>query len=140
MVLFINGATMKDVMSDKITIIEGPPPTFETVQDGWALGLTEGRFLYDLALTRLRAFNGTALVERCHRAWHNNNSIQLEYRNEYGLEENAPILAARNLQSSDGDVLLLWVRREPEDDAADYDDDDDEDVESDDDSFDTDIR
>ncbi len=127
---------MKDVMSDKITIIEGPPPTFETVQDGWALGLTEGPFLYDLALTRLRAFNGAALVERCHRAWHNNNSIQLEYRNEFGLEENAPILAARNLQSSDGDVLLLWVRREPEDTAEDYDDDE---GEADDDSFDTDI-
>jgi hypothetical protein len=129
---------MKDVMSDKITIIEGPPPTFETVQDGWALGLNEGPFLYDLALTRLRAFNGAALVERCHRAWHNNNSIQLEYRNEFGLEENAPILAARNLQSSDGDMLLLWVRREPEDTDADYDDDDD-DAESDDDSFDADL-
>jgi hypothetical protein len=123
---------MKDVMSDKITIIEGPPPTFEAVQDGWALGLNEGPFLYDLALTRLRAFNGAALVERCHRAWHNHNSIQLEYRNEYGLEENTPILAARNLQSSDGDVLLLWVRREPEDTAADFDDDD---GELDDDSF-----
>ena len=128
---------MKDVMSDKITIIEGPPPTFETVQDGWALGLNEGPYLYDLALTRLRAFNGAALVERCHRAWHNNSSIQLEYRNEFGLEENAPILAARNVQSTDGDMLLLWVRREPEDATADYDDDDDTEV--DDDSFDADL-
>ena len=29
-------------MDDKITIIEGPPPVFEPVQDGWALGLGEG--------------------------------------------------------------------------------------------------
>ena len=115
---------MKDVMSDKITIIEGPPPTFEAVQDGWALGLNEGPYLYDLALTRLRAFNGAALVERCHRAWRNQSSINLEYRNEFGLEEYAPILAARTVEHSDGDVLLLWVRREPQDDEEDYDESD----------------
>jgi hypothetical protein len=130
------GEDMKDVMSDKITIIEGPPPTFETVQDGWALGLNEGPYLYDLALTRLRAFNGAALVERCHRAWHNNGTIQLEYRDEAGLEENAPILAARNVQGSDGDVLFLWVRREPEDLEEDFDEDDSDPA---DDSFDTNI-
>lgn len=56
-------------MENKITIIEGPPPTFEAIDDGWALGLNEGPFLYDLAMTRLRTFNGPALVERCHRAW-----------------------------------------------------------------------
>ena len=28
-------------MEDKITIIEGPPPIFEHVNDGWALGLNE---------------------------------------------------------------------------------------------------
>jgi hypothetical protein len=127
---------MKDVMNDKITIIEGPPPTFETVQDGWALGLNEGPFLYDLALTRLRAFNGAALVERCHRAWSNLNTIQLEYRNELGLEEYAPILAARHVHSTDGDMLLLWVRREAEDIDDDFDDDD---SDADDDSFDADM-
>lgn len=130
---------MKDVKSDKITIIEGPPPTFETVQDGWALGLNEGPYLYDLALTRLRSFNGAALVERCHRAWHNHASIQLEYRNEFGLEEYAPIMAARTVSASDGDMLLLWVRREPEDIDAEYTDDDD-DGESAEDDFDPGIR
>ena len=29
-----------DTMEDKITIIEGPPPVFEAVSDGWALSLT----------------------------------------------------------------------------------------------------
>ena len=38
----------------------------------------------------------------------------LEYRNEIGLTEQIPILAARNTETTDGHVLILWVRREPE--------------------------
>ena len=96
-------------MDDRITIIEGPPPVFEHVNDGWALGLNESPTHSIPALTRLRTFNGPALVERCYSAWHKNTSIHLHYRNEMGLEETAPILAARNLETSDGHVLLLWV-------------------------------
>jgi hypothetical protein len=96
-------------MDDKITIIEGPPPVFEQVQDGWALSLNEGPSLSVTALTRLRTFNGPALVERCYRAWHKNASIHLLYRNEVGVEQTAPILAARNVDTDDGQVLLLWV-------------------------------
>jgi hypothetical protein len=101
-------------MDDKITIIEGPPPVFETIEDGWALGLNESPYLYDLAVTRLRTFNGPALVERCHRAWSNQATINLHYRNDMGLEETAPIMAARAVDSNDGDVLVLWCRRKPE--------------------------
>ena len=61
------------------------------------------------ALTRLRTFNGPALVERCYRAWHNKTPIHLHYRNDMGLEQNAPILAARNVETEEGHVLLLWV-------------------------------
>ena len=93
----------------KITIIEGPPPVFEPVQDGWALGLNEGPILSLTLMTRLRTFNGPALVERCYRAWNDNNSIHLHYRNDMGLEERAPILAARSIDTSDGQVLLLWL-------------------------------
>ncbi len=102
-------------MDDKITIIEGPTPTFENVNDGWALGLSEGPYLYDLAMTRLRTFNGNALVERCHKAWHSQSSMYLHYRNEIGLEEKLPIMAARSIDTSDGQVLLLWLRVEAED-------------------------
>jgi hypothetical protein len=102
-------------MDEKITIIEGPPPAFETVEDGWALGLNEGPALYDLALTRVRTFNGNALVERCNKAWRDQNAIFLHYRNPVGLEERAPIMAARNVETNDGNVLLLWCRRKPED-------------------------
>lgn len=102
-------------MEDKITIIEGPPPTFEQVSDGWAVGLNEGPLLYDLMLTRLRTFNGPALVERCYRAWRNRTNIFLHYRDEMGLEEKAPIMAARSVETEDGGLILLWVRQEPED-------------------------
>jgi len=102
-------------MDEKITIIEGPPPAFETVEDGWALGLNEGPALYDLALTRVRTFNGNALVERCNKAWRGQNAIFLHYRNPLGLEERAPIMAARSVETNDGNVLLLWCRRKPED-------------------------
>ena len=97
------------LMDDRITIIEGPPPVFEHVTDGWAMGLNEGPHLLIAALTRLRTFNGAALVERCYHAWHEKSSILLHYRNEVGLEQTAPILAARNLKTDDGDVLHLWV-------------------------------
>ena len=96
-------------MDDKITIVEGPPPVFEHVNDGWAMGLNEGPHLFVPALTRLRTFNGAALVERCYRAWHHKTPIQLHYRNDTGLEQTAPILAARNVRTEEGDVLLLWV-------------------------------
>jgi hypothetical protein len=97
-------------MDDKITIIEGPPPTFEAVSDGWVLGLNEGPNLAEIAVTRLRTFNGPALVERCHRAWHNQQTIQLEFRNTEGLEQQAPIVAARFVEMDEGHILVLWLR------------------------------
>jgi hypothetical protein len=95
--------------NEKITIIEGPPPVFESVNDGWALGLNEGSRLSVPALTRLRTFNGPALVERCYRAWNAHSPIHLHYRNDAGVEQSAPILAARNVETAEGHMLLLWV-------------------------------
>ncbi len=97
-------------MEDKITIIEGPPPTFEIVPEGWVLGLNESPSLSDVVVTRLRTFNGPSLVERCHRAWRNNHSIQLEYRSDDGLLQQAPIVAARYVDVDDGQLLVLWLR------------------------------
>lgn len=97
-------------MEDKITIIEGPPPTFEAVTEGWVQGLNESPNLADMAITRLRTFNGPALVERCHRAWRNGQNITLEFRSEDGLEREAPIVAARYVEMDEGQMLLLWVR------------------------------
>ena len=101
-------------METEITIIEGPPPVFEPVQDGWALSLTEGPNSLVNAVTKLRTFNGPKLVERCYRAWQSYETMHLRYRNEMGLEQEAPIQAARTVDSEDGHVLLLWVYLDPE--------------------------
>ncbi len=97
-------------MQEKITIIEGPSPTFEIVDEGWSTGVLEGPTLYGVALTHLRTFNGRELVERCHRAWSKQDSIQLEYRDEDGLTKEAPIVAARAAETAEGEMLMLWVR------------------------------
>jgi hypothetical protein len=97
-------------MEEKITIIEGPPPTFEVISEGWVLGLNESPSLSDVVVTRLRTFNGPSLVERCHRAWRYNNSITLEYRSDDGLLQQAPIVAARYVDVEDGQLLVLWLR------------------------------
>ncbi len=115
-------------MDEKITIIEGPTPTFELVGDGWAMGLQESPTLGAVALTRLRTFNGPALVERCHRAWRNQQPIHLEYRGEDGLISAKPIVAARTMNTQEGQVIMLWIRL-PETDIEvelEYDDDDDD--------------
>ncbi len=95
---------------DKITIIEGPPPTFELMRTEWTQSLSEGPAMCEIAMTRLRTFNGPSLVERCHRAWRYLQNIYLEYRSEEGLLQKAPIVAARNVQTDDGDMLVLWIR------------------------------
>jgi hypothetical protein len=96
-------------MEEKITIIEGPPPTFEAVTDDWVLGLNEGAKLANVVLTRLRTFNGPALVERCHKAWRQRQMINLEYRSSDGLLQEAPIVACRTVETDDGQVLMLWL-------------------------------
>ncbi len=123
-------------MDNKITIIEGPTPSFDSVEtdfligiNGWTAGLSEGPFLYDTARTTLRTFNGAALLERCHKAWAQKATMFLEYRDPIGMKKEVPIVAARSIDSEDGDMLVLWVRQEYEEDEEedfdiDFDDDD----------------
>jgi len=100
-------------MENKITIIEGPTPVFEDISDGWALGLNESPLLYDTIFTQVRTLNGSALVERCHKAWKSNSSIYLHFKNQMGIEEKAPIIAVRSVGTDEGQMLLLWVRQLP---------------------------
>ena len=100
---------------EKITIVEGPPPTFEIVSDPWLHSLTESHLPSRVALCRVRAFDGPALVERCYRAWQARDPIFLEYRDEGGLTDQASIIAVRWIEQSEGDMLLLWVRVEESD-------------------------
>jgi hypothetical protein len=121
-------------MDDKITIIEGPPPTFEDVREGWPLGLNESPTLHKLALTRLRTFNGPSLVERCYRNWRKRQTIQLEFRAADGLIHKTPIVASRTLEVEDGQMILLWVRLTEQEALMELDSDDDQ-VDSDDDDL-----
>jgi hypothetical protein len=97
-------------MDEKITIIEGPTPTFETIPDLWVHGLAEGTTQANMVVTHLRTFNGPDLIERCYRAWKNQKGINLEYKTHEGFQAEVPIVAARNLNTEDGDMLMLWLR------------------------------
>lgn len=97
-------------MDNKITIIEGPSPTFEFVNDVWPLSLNESPSQTEVARTTLRASNGAALVERCHRAWRKRDPMRLEFKSEDGIKQEAPIVAARFTETQEGDMLYLWVR------------------------------
>jgi hypothetical protein len=102
---------MNENTEEKITIIEGPSPTFEQIPELWVHGLSEGAMQSEMVMTRLRTFNGPSLVERCKRAWRNQRDIQLEYRTPDGLNAEISIIAARNMETDEGDMLLLWLRR-----------------------------
>jgi hypothetical protein len=114
----------------KITIIEGPPPTFELAAETWPYGLVESAAPYQVAVCRLRTLNGPALVERCYRAWRDGLAITLEYRTEDGLTRHAPIIAARWIEVEDGQMLVLWVQLDPEQTQIEFeiDDESDEDL------------
>ncbi|MDY6872668.1 MAG: hypothetical protein SVR81_01700 [Chloroflexota bacterium] len=108
-------------MDNKITIIEGPTPNFDSVEtdlvigmNGWTGGLSEGPYLYDTARTVVRTLNGKALLERCHNAWAHQATMFLEYRDPIGMTKEIPIVAARTVESEHGEILVLWVRRDPE--------------------------
>ena len=96
--------------AEKITIIEGPPPVFEAVTNSWLLGLIEGPYPGMVAMCRVRTANGPALVERCYRAWRDRLPMNLEYRLEDGTTAEAPIVAIRWVEVTEGHMLMLWVR------------------------------
>lgn len=126
---------------EKITIIEGPPPTFEIVSDVWANGIFDSSSQANVAVTKLRTFNGPKLVERCYHAWKKREPINLEFRSPDGMTMEVPIVAARTTDSDDGNLLLLWVRLPKSEIEIDFDlfiDDDltDEDDDIEDDDFD----
>jgi hypothetical protein len=96
--------------AEKITIIEGPAPQFEQPHEVWPQAVTEGPTVRSVAMTRLRTFNGPALVERCWKAWDKGDPIHLEYRDDEGLTKMAGIVAARCAEVPEGQVLYLYVR------------------------------
>jgi hypothetical protein len=106
---------------EKITIIEGPPPTFEASNDPLLLGLSEGPYPMQVVMCHLRTHNGPELTERCYRAWSKGETIRLEFKSEEGLTLQAPIVASRWAELPEGHLLMLWVRLEDEDISIDLD-------------------
>ncbi len=72
----------------------------------------EGPYLFDTAFTNLRTFDAQKLLDRCQAAWTQKQTMYLEYKDRIGLKQEDPIIAARAVTVEEGDVLLLWVRRE----------------------------
>lgn len=121
---------IRTAMNNKITIIEGPTPEFQTLSDhnfndgslNWVNGILEGPYLYDTAFTNLRTFDAQKLLDRCQAAWTQKQTMYLEYKDRIGLKQEDPIIAARAVTVEEGDVLLLWVRRELSDSEDDEND------------------
>ncbi len=100
-------------MDNKITIIEGPTPTFENVSANWADSICETPEPGCIMMTNLRTMNGKGLLERCHHTWSQCDTMYLHYRNTIGLEERIPIIAAESLETEEGQKLILWVVMPP---------------------------
>ncbi|MBI4315482.1 MAG: hypothetical protein HY679_06060 [Chloroflexi bacterium] len=115
---------------EKITIVEGPAPAFESTVEPWLYALAEGPHLKRIVRCLLRTLNGTALLERCTNAWEEGREVFLDYRDNSGLRQQALIVAARSGELDEGQVLQLWVRldsaldAELDDDDLDFADDD----------------
>lgn len=93
-----------------ITIVEGPPPTFQEVADAWAFGVLEGTDGDDVALCELRTMNGPTLVQRCLDAWAEGRPARLDFPTEDGTRGELDIIAVRWEQVEEGQKLFLWVR------------------------------
>lgn len=114
-----------------ITIVEGPPPTFQLSHEFWPASLWEGQIPQAVALVQMRTLNGPAMIERCMRAWGESRSVMLDFPEMDGLRRKVEVLAARVTKVEEGDVLNLWVAlpadevtEEPEDlEAGDEEDD-----------------
>lgn len=122
-------------MNNRITIIEGPTPEFQVITgpaalDGslnWVDSILEGPLLYSTAFTNLRTFDSQKLLDRCLDNWEAGEMMYLEYKDRLGLRREDLIVAARAVTVEEGDMLLLWVRRDlviqEEEDSEEFDSD-----------------
>ena len=97
-------------MNNKITIIEGPPPTFEKINSDWASSLEDTSGQFEVLSTNLRTMNGNGLIERCYQTWNEQETMFLHFKDEIGLEQKLPIVAAQNMNTDEGQKIVLWVR------------------------------
>ena len=96
--------------TERITVVEGPTPTFEPHTEPWLLAISEGPELPFTGRCMLRTLDGDALLQRCRKAWQQGRSTCLEFTNKVGMPEEVLILAARVGEVEAGEVLHLWLR------------------------------
>ena len=95
-----------------ITIVEGPPPEFQPVPDGWSQEVIEGLDWKPVALVEMRAFDGPKLVKRCTDAWAEGRPARLDCPLDDGQRAELDIIAVRWKAVPEGHKLYLWVRLE----------------------------
>ena len=100
---------MNPAEPELITIVEGPPPEFQPVPDGWSLSIYEDRQPYQSAVCQMRTFSGPKLLERCQRAWDESRPVKLDFPDGTGLRRQINVVAARWTEVEEGHVLHLWV-------------------------------
>jgi hypothetical protein len=99
-----------------ITVVEGPPPEFSSVNKHWTSSLAEGPTWSTVATCEMRTLNGQALVDRCRQAWQEGRPALLDYPRPSALGAPASeraevdIIAARWQRVSEGQKLILWVK------------------------------
>jgi hypothetical protein len=113
-----------------ISIIEGPPPQFESAaHDSW-LSYPDSLQPFDLARCDTRTFSGPKMVARCRNAWAEQRPVMLEYRDLDGLKQRVEICGIRFDELDEGTLLQIWVRLPVEMHIVDLmDDEDDEETE-----------
>ncbi len=107
-----------------ITIVEGPPPEFSTVNKPWTASLAEGPEWVMVATCQMRTLDGQGLVDRCSNAWQQGRPAFLDYPRPAidGIaafeRTEAEIVAARWQKVDEGQMLTLWVRTDAVEDLG----------------------
>ena len=112
-----------------ISIIEGPPPQFQFVDDQSLLGFQNTQGPFEVARTDTRTFNGPKMITRCRNAWEQKRPVMLEYKDMDGLKQRVEICGIRFDQLDEGTLLQIWVRMPVEMQLIEIDDEDEEDDE-----------
>ena len=97
-----------------ITIVEGPPPEFQTAIDVWSQSILERSQPHEVALAEMRTFDGPKLVKRCSDAWAEGREAKLDFPLEDGSRAELDIVATRWENMPEGHKLYLWVRLDEE--------------------------
>ena len=114
-----------------ISIIEGPPPQFQFVDDQSLLGFQNTQGPFEVARTDTRTFNGPKMIDRCRNAWAQKRAVMLEYRDMDGLKQRVEICGIRFDKLDEGTLLQIWVRMPVEMQLIELEDDDEQDEEAD---------